>query len=482
MRIYSQGPAVGRFLLCWGFALSLLSVATLAAEPEQAKAPSSGLEQHLLNEFDGAYAKDAPESTGVKSWSIVASPAEVEVFNGHKLAVWSYNEQIPGPTLRVRLGETVRVEFTNKLPQPSTIHWHGVRVPNKMDGVPGVTQPPVQPGETFLYEFTPKDAGTFWFHPHVRSHEQVERGLYGVLIVDDVEPPPYSQDVLWVLDDWLITQEGVIDPNWVTRRDLAHDGRWGNVVTVNGRTDTVLTVKAGERIRLRLLNTANGRVFIPDLSALDAQVIAVDGMFAARPFPPERFEIAPGNRVDLDIRIRPEQAGQTLDIRNLYTRRPHLLASIQVLDEVVKTPEFPSQATASIPDWHQAMAVQPHLKYLLNARRGGEYGLQWTMNDEAYPDVTNGVLTSDQWAKIRFSNVSARLHPMHIHGLFFKLLSRDGKPVDEPFWRDTVLVHGREMVEIGTVPMDEGLWMLHCHILEHAAAGMMTIVEVKAKP
>src|SRR5207249_6543867 len=165
-----------------------------------------------------------------------------------------------------------------------------------MDGVPGVTQPAVQPGETFVYEFTPKDAGTFWFHPHVRASEQVERGLFGVLVVEDVEPRPYSQDVMWVLDDWLLTSEGEIFPQFNTRHDLAHDGRWGNVVTVNGRTREQLFVKAGERIRLRLLNVANGRVFRPDLSGLDAKVIAVDGMYAARPVDPVGFELAPGNR------------------------------------------------------------------------------------------------------------------------------------------------------------------------------------------
>ncbi len=403
----------------------------------------------------------------------------MKVFNGHDLAVWAYNGQVPGPTLRLRLGETVRVEFTNKLPQSSTIHWHGVRVPNAMDGVPDVTQPPVPAGGSFVYEFTPKDAGTFWFHPHVRSAEQVERGLYGVLIVEDAKPAAYTQDVLWVLDDWLITRDGVIDPNFVTRRDLAHDGRWGNVATVNARTDQVLTVKAGERIRLRLVNAANGRVFKPDFSQLDAQVIAVDGMYVAAPFDPQEFELAPGNRLDLDIRFTTEQAGEELAIIDRFTRSAFRIARIRILQELVETPSFPSPAQASIPAWQGAELAEPDLQYLLNAERGGEYGLQWTMNGEAYPEVSPGLLSTDRWAKIRFINASARLHPMHIHGLFFKLLSRNGQAVNEPFWRDTVLVHSRETIEIGTVPMDEGRWLMHCHILEHAAAGMKTLLDVK---
>jgi FtsP/CotA-like multicopper oxidase with cupredoxin domain len=108
------------------------------------------------------------------------------------LKVWAYNGQVPGPVLRVRLGETLRVHFTNNLPEETTIHWHGVRLPNAMDGVPGVTQPPVPPAGEFVYEFTPKDAGTFWFHPHVRASEQVERGLYGVLVVEDASPGVFA--------------------------------------------------------------------------------------------------------------------------------------------------------------------------------------------------------------------------------------------------------------------------------------------------
>lgn len=127
------------------------------------------------------------------------------MIDGAPLRVWAYNGTVPGPTLRIWLGETLRVNFTNRLPQETTIHWHGVRVPNAMDGVPHATQPPIAPGESFVYEFTPKDAGTFWFHPHVRSSEQVERGLYGLLIIEDLVPPPYTRDVTWILDDWLLS-------------------------------------------------------------------------------------------------------------------------------------------------------------------------------------------------------------------------------------------------------------------------------------
>jgi FtsP/CotA-like multicopper oxidase with cupredoxin domain len=244
----------------------------------------------------------------------------------------------------VRLGETVRVRFTNRLPQPTTIHWHGLRIANAMDGVPGITQAPIEPGETFVYEFTPKDPGTFWFHPHLRASEQVERGLFGILIVDDLQPAPYSRDVVWVLDDWRLDRDGAIHPEFNTRPDLAHDGRWGNVVTVNGRLEERLVVVAGERIRLRLLNVANGRVFAPDFSSLDAQIIAVDGMYTARPLEPSGFELAPGNRLDLDIVVNAEQRGQRLTVIDRFTRH-NRLADIEVGEDSVETPRFPSPAT-----------------------------------------------------------------------------------------------------------------------------------------
>ena len=316
----------------------------------------------------------------MKEWSITAAPTEVEIFDGRTLEVWSYNGQVPGPTLRLRLGQTVRVHLKNELPMPTTIHWHGVRVPNDMDGVPEVTQPPVQPGETFVYEFTPKDAGTFWFHPHVRSMEQVERGLYGLLIVEDAEPLPYTREIVWVLDDWRLTGDGTqIDPNFATRSDLAHDGRWGNVIAVNGRLSPVVEVQPGERIRLRMLNSANGRVFVPDLWRLDAKLIAVDGMLVARHYNPRRFEMAPGNRLDFDITFKPEDAGRVIPVYDRWARKPNKLAVIHVLDEVVPTREFPAPLASRVPHWKGAETLDPTLEYVLNARTGGPLGVQWTL-------------------------------------------------------------------------------------------------------
>jgi FtsP/CotA-like multicopper oxidase with cupredoxin domain len=460
----------------------LVMVVVLASCSRSSAERSVRVEDELRKQFEGSYKAEAPPSTSTKTFQLEAAPAEVNLFEGRALKVWAYNKQVPGPILRVRLGETVHIPFRNNLPQPTTIHFHGVRVPNAMDGVPGVTQPPIPPGGTFTYHFTPKDAGTFWFHPHVRGSEQVERGLFGILVVDDAEPRPYTRDVVWVLDDWRLGRDGQIDPRFVTRGDLMHDGRWGRTITVNGSTQHELTVPAGARIRLRMVNTANGRPFQPNFTGLDAKVIAVDGMYTARPLSPKGFVLAPGNRLDLDITFPKSQAGAVFPIVDQFTRRDNKLATIRVSpDETVPTPTFATPARAFVPGWKKAIDAPVHTLFALNVRRGGKHGLQWLINGRAYPNHDPKPLPHNEWVKLRFRNDSVRIHPMHIHGQFFKVISRNGEPVDEPYFRDTVLLRARETVDVGLVPLDEGDWMLHCHILEHAESGMMTVVHVRRR-
>ncbi|MDQ3366819.1 MAG: multicopper oxidase family protein [Myxococcota bacterium] len=431
--------------------------------------------------LDGAYPATASPTGVLKTFSITAAPTELPLIDGGPRRVWAYNGQVPGPTLRIRLGDTLRVHFTNELPQPTTIHWHGVRLPNAMDGVPHATQPPIEPGGSFTYEFTPKDAGTFWFHPHVRSSEQVERGLYGALIVEDREPPPYAQDVLWILDDWLLGRDGQIVETFNTPHDLSHDGRWGNTITVNGRLDTALHLAIDQRIRLRLLNASNGRIYVPDFGDVRAEVIAVDGLYLRAPIPLERFELAPGNRLDLDL-TAPGTTSRLVTVLDRFGRQPNRLAELQV-DGGTQPPTFPSPARARVPAWSTGLSAPITKEFKLDARRGGPLGIEWTFNDQAFAGHEHHhpaalALPRDRWARLRFTNVSGRLHPIHLHGMFFKVLGRNDRAVDEPFFRDTVLVHGRETVDIGLVPLDEGSWMMHCHILEHAEAGMMTMIDV----
>ncbi len=453
---------------------------TQQATSDSKSEPSNPIERSLLAEFEGSFPEEATPNGEVIDFEFTAAPDEVEIYPGYKTRVWVYDGQVPGPTLRIRLGQTLRLKFTNSLPQPTTIHWHGVRVPNAMDGVPGVTQDPIEPGEKFVYEFTPKDPGTYWFHPHVRSAEQVERGLYGVLIVEEADPSPYDQDIVWVLDDWRLTQDAQIYDQFVTPGDISHDGRWGNIPTVSGKYRPIFKAKPGERIRLRLVNTANARIFRPDFSKLKARGIAYDGMTASKDFDPTGYELAPGNRLDLDITIPHASQGETFQILDRFTRQPFLLAELKIEDVDPITPKrFDFPTTAHIPNWEQVMDLPVSSEMALNARRGGKYGIEWLINGRPWTEYLGLKLKHGQIHRLRFVNQSFRLHPMHIHGLFFKVVSRNGEPVDEPHWRDTVLVWPQETVDIGVVPLDRGKWLSHCHILEHAEAGMMTLLEVE---
>ncbi len=451
--------------------------------------------QELLDEFNGAYPESITPNGKVVEYTLIASEGEVAIIDNIKTRVWNYNGQVPGPILRVKLGETIRVKFTNKLPQETTIHWHGVRVPNAMDGVPGVTQPPIKPGESFTYEFTPKDPGTFWFHPHVRGSEQLERGLYGVLIVEDEYSQKYNQDIALVVDDWLLQNNWQIDPNFVTPMDLMHDGRWGNVITVNSKLQFTQEVKAGERIRLRFVNASNARVYrLYFPKKLNPIAIAVDGMYVRKLFDPNGFDLAPGNRLDVDITI-PKNAkpGDVFKITDQFTRKTNVLATLKVVEGKVKTPDFKPPANPKVPVWEKAQYIPNDKSYVLDAiiirRPGMGRGMgsgrnmgpeiKWTINGKAYPDYEPFTFKYGTFNKFIFENKSPRLHPMHLHGQFFKVVKRNGKVVDEGFFRDTVLVYPRESVEVALVPLDKGRWLNHCHIQEHADAGMMTVVEVE---
>jgi len=403
-------------------------------------------------------------------------------FFDTQTTVWSYNGQIPGPIIHGKEGTSLVVDFLNKLKEPSSIHWHGLRIDNAMDGVPGVTQDPVGPGERFLYRLKLEDAGTFWYHPHFNSSEQLERGLKGVFIVDEADKQPWSRDLVWLMDDWLLQKDGNIYPQFNTGRDLMHDGRWGNAPTINGKFRPEFTVRPGERIRLRMINGANARIFSPHIQGLSADVIAIDGRPVSQIFPFDRFELSPGNRIDLDIRIPQQSGGKFFTVEDRFTRKSFLLATINVAQsESATTPEF---TPPTLPDFIPTSMfenVQVAKTWDLNAIRGGKYGIGWTMNMKLWPDADTADYPLGVPRKVVFKNSSSRLHPMHIHGVFFRVLERNGKQAVEPFTRDTVLVGPKESITIGFVPNHPGIWLTHCHIQEHAEAGMMTTIDIKDK-
>lgn len=447
----------------------------------------AAVKEKFEDEFKGSYPDEIVPTGKIVEYEIEAKERSFALIGEKQTKTWGYSETAAPLELRVKLGDTLKVDFKNSLPDETTIHWHGVRVPNAMDGVPGVNQDPIEPGDSFVYEFTPKDAGTFWFHPHVRGSEQLERGLKGVLIVEEPEPIGFTKDVTWVLDDWFLTSDLKIRPTFNTSHELMHDGRWGNVITINGKQKEELNVQVGDRIRLRLIDVANARMFKPLLGDLSAMVFANDGMFVATPFAYETTILAPGNRLDLDIKITPDMAGKTFPIKNDFYSTD-VLGFINVSNELLDTPlpNFETPKAEKFPAWKDIQKLPNDEIFELNAKRKmiikdgrTQNTIAWTINGKTFSEAGKVGLKKNELTIVEYKNLSSRLHPMHLHGQFFRVISRNGEEISENFWRDTLLVGPRETIKVALMPTDTGTWAHHCHILEHAESGMMNLIEVK---
>jgi FtsP/CotA-like multicopper oxidase with cupredoxin domain len=444
---------------------------------------------------------------------LVATPGTVSIVGeaGPQTRVWAYEGSVPGPQIRVRQGERLRVRVENQLPQETTVHWHGVRVPNAMDGVPHLTQPPIAPGASFVYEFDCRDAGTFWYHPHARSFEQVERGLAGALIVEEAQPIVVDRDLVWLLDDWRLTPEAQLSEDFGHMMDVSHAGRLGNTVTINGRVPERFAVRSGERIRLRLINAANARIFGVEFQGHQPLVIALDGQ-PTEPYTPEhgRIIIGPGQRVDLLLdclgrpgtkftvvdRFYPEQQYRLVDLvydNGAPLRQSPLDAPIRLQPNSLADPDLQKAVRHAVEFGGGAMDP----KMMRETSRGGntqtammremmdrmQRGAIWTINGVSVPGGEHAhapLLTLKRGRSYVFAmlNETAWWHPMHLHGHVFRVLSRNGRPNARREWLDTVLMAPRERVEIAFVADNPGDWMFHCHILEHQQGGMMGTVRV----
>ena len=417
-------------------------------------------------------------------------------------SVWAYNGGVPGPEIRVKQGGRLRVIAENRLGEETTIHWHGLRVPNAMDGVPHLTQKPIAPGGRFVYEFELPDAGTYWYHPHQRGIEQVGRGLYGPLIVEETKPIKVDRDLTWILDDWRLGRDAQITGDFGNARDMSHAGRIGNTVTVNGRVPDRVAVRAGERVRLRLINAANARNFALEFEGHRPRIIALDGQ-PVEPHEPVggiivlgaamRADLiidmdgAPGTKVSVIDRFYRRQKYRLLDL--VYgnappLRRNPLDAPIRLADNTMPEPAVAAARR------HEIIFGGGMMGGMRAAIMGGRRvdiremmhkGKMWAINGVAATGhVMDPVLTLERGRThvLAMNNDTAWHHPIHLHGHSFRVVSRNGRPTRHREWRDTVLMAPRERVDVAFVADNPGDWMFHCHILEHMAGGMMAVVRV----
>jgi FtsP/CotA-like multicopper oxidase with cupredoxin domain len=471
------------------------------------KLSTSALSRRSLLRIGGATAAAfalpravAAASTGLAEIGIHPSPGRAPLvgFPHPKTPVWAYNGTVPGPEIRVRQGERLRVRVDNGLAEETTVHWHGVRVPNAMDGVPHLTQKPIASGETFVYEFNAVDAGTFWYHPHQRGFEQVGRGLYGPLIIEEHEPLRVDRDLTWVLDDWRLTQSAAISDDFGNGHDVSHNGRVGNTVTINGQVPESFAVHSGERIRLRLINAANARIFGLDFVDHAPVIVALDGQPVSPHAPDDgMIVIGPAMRADIVLDMTGRPGSRVTVVDRFYEGLEYRLVDLAYDNEPLRarasdwSMELPANLLAE-PDLDAAtrhevvfnggmmgqMMMGSNMGSMMDQMHSGKV---WFINGEAATGhVMEPMLTLARGRSyvLAMANDTAWHHPIHLHGHSFRVISRNGQPTRHREWQDTVIMAPRERVEIALVADNPGDWMFHCHILEHMAAGMMGVIRV----
>ena len=438
---------------------------------------------------------------------LVAGPGRAALAGGEhpKTAVWSYNGSVPGPEIRLRQGERVRIVALNQLPEGTTIHWHGVRVPNPMDGAAYVTQPPIRPKASFIYEFTVPDAGTYWYHPHDHSSEQVGRGLMGAFIVEEPGPLRVDRDVVWVLGDFRLKEDASIAGGFDSPMEMSMAGRIGNTVTINGRVPDRFSVRSGERIRLRLINAAAARIFGLEFKDHSPLVIALDGQ-PIEPHTPEggRVILAPAQRTDLVLDMGGEPGRTAAIIDNFYEGLSYKLVELSYGSQKplrAQLPPPPAQLPRNTMPEPDMANAQRHDVTLTGGMMGGGGmsggmgmgggmggmtggGSMWAingvavMNDDMRHMKPILTLARGKSYILAIDNQTAWYHPIHLHGHSFRVVTRNGKATRYREWRDTVLIPPRERAEIAFVADNPGNWMFHCHILDHQEGGMMSVIRV----
>jgi FtsP/CotA-like multicopper oxidase with cupredoxin domain len=408
-----------------------------------------------------------------------------------------FDGQFPAPILRAKQNKKIRIKFINLLEEPTTIHWHGLRIPIKMDGVPFLSQPPIKPGDFYIYEFTPPDAGTFWYHPHVNSLEQLGKGLVGAFIVEEPDPQQvklgFDRDIPLVLKNWHLDDQG----QWLplsTPRQAARMGTPGRIETINGLIAPELKVQAGELIRLRFLNVDNTvtyRIVMP--KNIQAKVIAIDGNAIEQPFTLEdAWAMGPGMRLDIAF-IAPSKTDEIIEIKNRQGKLNFNFFTLKTQGKASKKPKVIPTLPASvipIPDLNNAQTINFTFEWEgaitpADKQLKGQHDF-WVINKRAWEGIgKNNIpapLVTLELGKsyiFRLRNVTQYHHPIHLHGHTWTVLKSNKRKIHpQGYHTDTVLLGKNETVEVAFVADNPGQWMYHCHVIEHMKTGLMGFIEV----
>jgi FtsP/CotA-like multicopper oxidase with cupredoxin domain len=459
-----------------GRALSL----ALCAGCASSAAPASG---DAPDAPELSVAADENEDPAITELTLEAREATKAYANGRTTPVWTYNGSVPGPLIEVAVGDELIVHFKNDLPEATTIHWHGVRLPAVMDGTLRM-QDPVQPGASFEYRFPLQDPGLFWFHPHIRSDEQVEKGLYGVLRVRGPGEPGNDHESILVLDDVSVLPDGTL-PTYLDDESKML-GRQGNILLVNGQATPTFRWRAGSLELLRIVNVANGRFFNLALPGYKWRVIGTDGGLVPQPYDIDTLLISPGERYDAMVIVTGNPGDETTLLNEPYERghdtgkdEPMPVATFQVTDE---QPLSARMLPSSFPEIERLDDGPADHELELNEGLQGE-DLVFTINGATFPDVPLITVPAGSIRIFDVKNSSEMDHPFHLHGTFFQVLSTNGEAAPSTLAnKDTVIVPQMSTLKLVARFDEPGGWMYHCHILEHAEGGMMGEISVETVP
>jgi len=388
------------------------------------------------------------------------------------------------PVIRMKKGEPFAARLLNGLDEPTTIHWHGLRIVNAMDGVPEMTQPYVYPGDGFDYAFTPPDAGTFWYHPHCNTLTQMGHGLTGVIVVENPTDPIFDAEIVLNLRDWRLGDDGAFLAPFKPR-DAARGGTYGTIRAANWRQGPTYDAPAGGLVRVRLAATDVTRIYTLGTEGATAMVIALDGNPVEMPFRLDRLDFGPGQRVELILRM-PDTEGTMVRLGNFRGSSPWTIATLRATGTSLKrdSRDVKPLPANPVPEADLSVAERIPLDFTATAEHApapsicGTLGYTfWAINKVPWPGDTPDPVAPLSELKLGRSyvlqvrNRTPHAHPIHLHGLSFRILSSNKRTMLPPP-TDTILLLPDEQAELGLVADNLGDWLLHCHIIEHQKTGM----------
>jgi FtsP/CotA-like multicopper oxidase with cupredoxin domain len=410
-----------------------------------------------------------------------ASEFQWEIAPGKVVDAWGFNKQLPGPVLKADKGDTLVVKFKNNLKESTTIHWHGIRLPASMDGTDAV-QKPVEPGREFEYRFVVPDAGTFWYHSHANETVQMERGMYGALIVYDNAEPIFDAEKIIVIDDMKLTSDNEFKkPGWFFARWLErHDGREGETLLINGKENSEINISGGQIERWRIVNSSSARYFHLNLEGRSFNIIGTDGGLLEKPRLLTELLIIPGERYD--IAVGPFNEGdnflfESLPYNRMTSRKPkrQAFAAVKVGKSEPSKAFIPSKLREINQLAPQNAEVTRKIKFSVGPSI--KDGLNFLINNDKH--INDKPVRVGELQVWEVSNTSLMDHPFHLHGFFFQVIEENGKVPQYLAWKDTYNLQPRSKIKIAWMPDNRpGTWMYHCHILEHHEAGMMAHFDI----